>query len=38
VVGRYRIPSFGYYSGSRMLTRCDEIRLGETALDSKRCR
>ncbi len=38
VVGRYRSPSFGYYVGSRMLTRCDEIRLGETALDSKRCR
>ena len=38
VVGRYRIPSFGYYSGSRMLTRCDEIRLGETTLDSKHCR
>lgn len=38
VVGRYRIASSGYYEASRMLTACYEIHLGETALDSKRCR
>lgn len=37
VVGRYR-KKFGYYEPSRAFTRCDEIRLGETTLDSKRCR
>jgi hypothetical protein len=37
VGGRYRSASYGYFQPSRMFTECHEIRLGDTALDSKRC-